>query len=749
MKRVAFILCVIMCLASAARSMPVGKVEVSGNFWVSEAKILQVFGVRPGDEYRPEVVSEGLKRLFQTKEFADLTAGYREENGAAVISLVVVEYPRVAEVRIQGNNKLKREDVEAKVTLKEGYFARPSLFTQDITAIRALYAEKGYTQARVETKKSPVGKEHTVVVTYAITEGGKVKIRHIDLLGNGALASAEIRKVIESKESKWWRGGYYKPATIEEDLKKIKDLYGTQGYLDAEARIDHEERLNKGKMLDLYIRVDEGRQYTLGRLTWSGNKVVSDDEIRTFNTLKEGDPFELDRIERLQWAISSRYLEQGYLWNRIVPERSTRGRRIDLGLTIVENNPASIHEIKIAGNTKTFESVVRREISVLPGDRFVLTRVQRSLRDIVSLGYFNGPPKVETPVVNDKGDIDLALTVEEKTTGNFKMGAGFSQLNSLSGFFGVQENNFLGRGKTVSVDVEFGKYRKNINAVYTEPYLLGSNNSLSVSVYNWIQDRVQQQYYTDRRKGFSVQLGRPFPMLDYTKAWVSYRLEHVELSNFSSSYPANGELRNVDYPLLKISTLFGVTRNSTDDPMHPTLGSVASISAEFAGGPFGGNVKYMRYIADLGWFRTLYWKFVFHLAMETGVVDGYTGPAEVPDFEKFRLGGNRRYGLRGYDFYEIVPEGNDYFVGGRFMTTFSQEILFPFTPAVYGLVFFDTGNTWNSFREADLFNLKRGLGLGVRIDMPGVGTLGFDYGYGFDKIGGPAWEPHFTFGTFF
>jgi outer membrane protein insertion porin family len=749
MKRAATIVCLVMCLASSARSTPVGKVEVTGNFFVSEQQILTVFGVRAGEEYREERVSEGLRHLFETKQFADLRADYRVENGAVIVSLTVEEYPRVKEVRIQGNDKLKREDIEGKVALKEGYFARPSLITQDVSAIRALYAEKGYVQARVDARKAPAGKEHTVVVSYVINEGKKIKIRHLDFLGNGAIETAEIRKVMESKENRWWRGGDFKPATLDEDFKKIKDLYGTNGYLDAEVRLDHQEEIDSGRSLDLYVRISEGKPYTLGKLVWTGNKVVTDDEIRKFVDLKEGDRFALDRIEGLQQAINARYWEQGYIWSRVIPERNVHARRIDLDLTIVENNPASVNEIKISGNTKTFESVIRRELTIYPGDRFILTKMQRSLRDIVSLGYFNSVPDVKTEPVNEKGDINLLIAVEEKTTGNFKMGAGFSQLNSLSGFLGVQENNFLGRGKSVSLDWEFGRYRKNVNFSYTEPFLFGTENSLTLSLYNWIQDRVSQQYYTDRRKGFSIQLGRPFPWLDYTKFWASYRLEHVSLSNFSTDYPETGALRNVDWPLLKSSMLLNFTRNSTDNPTHPKEGSVASLSAEFAGGPLAGNVKYMRYTAELSWFRNLFWKLTFHLNMETGIIDGYSNPGDVQDFEKFRLGGNRRYALRGYDFYEVVPEGNDPYVGGRFMTTFTHEILFPFTDAVYGLLFFDAGNTWNSFGNADLFNLRRSVGIGVRIEMPAIGNLGFDYGYGFDKEGGPAWEPHFTFGTFF
>jgi outer membrane protein insertion porin family len=749
MKYMAGIFCFLLLLASNAWSMPVGRVEVSGNYFLSAPKILTIFGVRAGEEYREERVSDGLKRLLQTKQFSDLKASYRVENGTVILLLAVEEYPRVKEVRVQGTNKLKRDDVEAKVALKEGYFARPSLFTQDADSIRALYAEKGYSRATVEVRKTLVEKEHGVIVSYVVSEGRKIKIRHLDFLGNGALESSEIKKAMESRESKWWRGGDFKPAALDDDLRKIKVLYGTRGYIDAEAHLERTEEIDNGKALDVYIRVDEGRPYTLGRLTWSGNRVISDDDIRDFVFLKEGDPFALDRIEGIQWAINSRYWEQGYIWSQVDAERSVRGQRIDLNLSIIENNPASINEIKISGNTKTFETVIRRELSVYPGDRFVLNKVQRSIRDVIALGYFNGIPKLGTEAVNEGGDVNLLLSIEEKTTGNFRMGAGFSQLNSLSGFFGVQENNLFGRGKGISLDWEFGRTRKNINFQYMEPYFLGTENSLTFSVYNWIQDRVSQQYYTDRRKGFSVQLGRPFPWLDYTKLWGSYRFEHVALSNFSTDYPEAGELRNVDWPLLKSSILFSLSRNSTDNPTHPTEGSNSSLSAEFAGGALLGNVKYMRYMADLSWFRRLFWKLTYHMNMEAGSIDGYSDPGEVQDFERFRLGGNRRYALRGYDFYEVVPEGNDIYVGGRFMTTFTHEVLFPFSDAVYGLAFFDAGNTWNSFSEADPFNLRRGIGLGIRIDMPALGNLGFDYGYGFDKEGGGGWQPHFTFGTMF
>lgn len=765
----------VLFIANSLYAYEVGSIKVVGNVFVPADKIVSILGIKPGDEYRPEKVTQGLKRLFNTKNFSDLSAYYKVVNGKVVLTVVVEEYPRVKEIRIQGNDKIKESDIRDKLSIKEGYFARPSMITADIRAIKDLYSEKGYSKTEVRVKKihprgearkkgvmrgkragviaegseSPQMEEHKITLVFDINEGEKIKIKHIDFLGNTAIESKKLKSEMESKESRFLRGGEYKPKVLEEDLNKIKKLYENLGYLDANVSIYKVVEHDGSKYVDIYIKIDEGKQYVLNSMKWTGNKVIKDGEITRLIDISKGEPYSLEKVENLQVAINGLYWDKGYIWSRIIPKRHVRKNRIDLTLQIVENNPASIHEIKISGNTKTFESVIRRELKVYPGDKFVLQRVQRSLRDVFSLGYFNGPPKVDTEPVNEKGDINLLIKVEEKQTGYFRMGAGFSQLNSLSGFLGLSEPNFLGRGKSFSLDWEFGRYRRNLNFQFSDPYFMGSRTTLTVSVYNWIQDRIRQQYYTDRRIGFSIQVGRPFPWLDYTRVFASYRFEKVKLYDFSIDYPEAGILRRMKWPKNKSSIMFGFTRNSTDNPFHPTRGSIASLSAEFTGGPLQGNVEYMRYMGQLSWFRNLFWKFTYHLEMNAGVIDGYTSPSQVDDFEKFRLGGNRRYALRGYDFYEVVPEGNDPFVGGRFMSTFTHEVLFPFSNQVYGLVFFDAGNTWNSFGEADLFNLRKSVGVGIRVEMPMLGTLGFDYGYGFDKIGGPAWEPHFTFGTFF
>jgi outer membrane protein insertion porin family len=372
--------------------------------------------------------------------------------------------------------------------------------------------------------------------------------------------------------------------------------------------------------------------------------------------------------------------------------------------------------------------------------------MMRSLREVFNLGFFAGPPDINVSPPDDEGNIDISLRVEERSTGQFRFGAGFSELNSVSGFLGLEEPNLLGRGQRLGLNWEFSSYRQNIDLRFTEPWLFGTRTELSVSVFNFVQNQVQYLFYDDRRKGFSVRLGRPFPWFDYTTILGRYQYEEVELKNFSTSY--TGPLRNISWPQRTSSFALTLMRNSTDSPFHPTTGTSSYFTAEWNGGDFlGGDVRFQRYEAKFSTYIPLLWKFVLESRYNIGVLDGYDRPSQVPDYELFKLGGNRRYALRGYDFYEVVPEGNPQYIGGRFMQVLSQEITFPISEnMVYGVFFMDGGNTWNSFQGADLFDLKKGIGLGIRLELPMLGTVGFDYGYGVDKVGGAAWEPHISLG---
>ncbi len=726
----------------------IASITVEGNRYVSLEKILRVLHVKAGDPYDEEVFRNALKLLFDTKEFSDIKAYKDVTSQGVALYVVVTEYVKVEQVEFEGNEHLDEEDLSKKIAMKKGAFARPALLRKDHEAISELYREKGYYRVEVTDTLFIEPKEKKLVLRYIIAEGNKVSIKHVDFFGNRSLDSDEIRGVMESKEDRWWRGADFKPKVLEEDEERIIMLYRENGYLDAE--ISNKELIfsENGKDLDIFIMLDEKQQYNVGRVTWEGNELFPDSTITKWVTFEHGDVFNDGEFQNIQVGINSLYWDKGYIFSSISPQKTVHKDTIDVNFEIFEGKPAHIGEINITGNTKTAEEVIRRELVVTPGEVFLRPRMMRSLREVFNLGFFAGPPDINTSAPDEDGNIDISLQVTERSTGQFRFGAGFSQLNSISGFLGVEEPNLFGRGQRLGLNWEFSSTRQNMDLRFTEPWLFGTRTELSVSIFNFIQNQVSQQFYDDRRKGFSIRLGRPFPWFDYTSIFGRYQYEAVELRNFSPGY--TGPLLKIDWPQRTSSVSFTLMRNSTDSPFHPTTGTSSFITAEWNGGDLlGGDVRFQRYETKFSWYTPLFWKFVLESRYNAGVLDGYDSPDQVPDYELFRLGGNRRYALRGYDFYEVVPRGNPAYIGGRFMQTLSYEVSFPIASSVYGLFFLDGGNTWNSFRGADLFDLKKGLGLGIRLELPMLGTVGFDYGYGLDKAGGAAWEPHISLGGYF
>jgi outer membrane protein insertion porin family len=733
---------------AAAQSAYIQKIEIEGNREVSDQKIRRVLRFERGARFDAEKVQEALKRLFATKQFKDLRAYV--DTGARPDSLTLIveveEYPKIDELRFEGNKHVDDDDLTKATEVNKGSFIRPSLLSKDFDAISELYKEKGYYRVQVRDSMFIDQKTKERVLMYVVAEGEKVSVKHVDFFGARDIDTDEIRKVMSTKEDRWFRGADFKPKEFEQDDTKILNLYKSRGYLDIEIKDKDLVFSDDGKDLDIFITLDEGKQYRVGGIKWHGNELFADSVITPLVTLKRGEPFDEIELSQIQFNIGSLFWNKGYIYSNVAPVKDVRGDTVDVDFDITQGNLAHVKEINIVGNTKTSEEVIRRELVLIPGDVFASGKLQRSLREVFRLGFFAGPPQVNTNPANEQGDIDVTLRVEEKPAGQFRMGAGFSQLNKVSGFIGVSEPNFLGKGLRVGLDWEFSKYRQNINVSFTDPWFRGTPTEVSVSVFNRVQNQVSQQFYSDRRRGASLRVGRPFPWFDYTSVFGSYRLEEVELNDFSAGY--TGTLRDIDWPQATSSLGMTIVRNSTDNPFHPTQGTRTVLTSRWTGGDLlGGDVRFQRYEAKFSWYQALLWKFVLEVRDDVGILDGYDSPDQVPDYELYRLGGNRTNALRGYDFYEVVPEGNQQYVGGRFKHVLSYEVSFPIAPpTVYGLFFYDAGNTWNSFREADPFDLKRGAGLGIRIELPMLGTIGMDYGYGFDRLGGASWEPHITFG---
>jgi outer membrane protein insertion porin family len=669
------------------------------------------------------------------------------EPGEGGVRLVirVEENPSVHEVRYEGRDKVKEKDLDEKIGVKAGDVLSGNALWKAGESIRAVYREKGYLLAEVSPGTVPID-EGRVDVLFRIKEGRKVHVKTITIRGAKRFHPGDIEKVMKTKEDNWRRSGEFKQDVYEEDLKLVEAYLKDHGYADGHVVADSVWTAENGRDITIDIEIDEGPFYQFGSITASGSTLLSAERMVGAMRIRTGDPYNEQKLQDGMSNVYALFAEEGYIYASLQPERTKREGKIDVALAAVDGPPAHVNKILITGNRKTKERVIRRELVIYPGDLFRRSAILRSQREVFQLGFFEDV-QLRDENVRGTNDINLTFEVVEKTTGEATMGAGFSSQTGATGFVRLGESNFAGNGQRASILWEFGGLTQ-IELSFTEPWLFGSRTTAGADVA--VVRRNLDTFY-DYRRGGGVRLGRPIPWLDYSRVDWGYRLEwrEIQARGGASQAVIDAEGRN-----LSSSMRVSFTRSSTDRPVHPTMGSFATVRTELAGGPLGGDIDYLQNEFESRWYFPSWWRFVLGLRGRVGVVEGLDSPDEVPLDERYRLGGTGPYGLRGYGDRDVVPQGNPVDVGGRSMVVFTAEYKFPVVQSIYGLFFCDAGNTWNSFSEVRLGELKRGAGFGVRFEIPLLGQLGFDFAYGFDNVDGfghtdPGWEPHFQLGSMF
>jgi outer membrane protein insertion porin family len=737
-------------------------VTVVGARTVSARQVVAWSGLEPGKPLSRDAVATGIRRLYATQKFSDLFVYAQPESGGVRLLVNLSEFPRVRQVVFKGNEKVKKEDLVEAFPPTVGQFANPAIIARDLGKIRELYYDRGYYNVVVATDTTRVDAAGLTDVTVQIVEGRKVKTRSIAFVGNQTVSADNLRGAMKQKTGGFLRSGAFKKKQFEEDRERIVSWYRDRGYLDAAITEVEQTLADDRENLDLIIHVTEGSLYRVGDINWSANKVFDDATIAERVTLQKGRLFSEGDYQRMLQGLHSLYYDSGHIYATIEPVRNVRGDTVDLSFTFREGEPARVRDIEVVDNSKTYDRVILRQLSIFPGDIFSNSKVGNSQRDIFGLGYFEDV-QVEPQPTDDSGDIDLVFKVKEKQTGQFSFGMAYSAQTSVTGFIQVAENNFLGKGQNVSLAWQFGSRRRYVDLSFTEPWFRGTPTTLGADLFDRFQYNFDD-FYESRVRGFALRLGRRIPGTRRSTVGLRYELSATRLANFSQSYISylnNLEsqigtselpferLDRVDWPRRKSSLTLTLNRNSTDSPFFPTSGSRTNYSVELSGGPLGSDIDYQKHFLTHSYFQKLPGGLALNLRSMLGLIVGLDRANQVPDYEKFRLGGNRLYPLRGYRDLEVVPRGNPGFIGGRFFTILNTEVLYPLTKAVQVLAFLDQGDAWNSFGEADFTNLRKGAGFGLRVDVPMMGQIGFDYGYGFDRLGGPAWEPHFNFGTFF
>lgn len=739
----------------AAPSGVIHSVRATGFANVDSSVILRTFALKAGDPYDPTAVRAAVRRLFATGLFTDVDIQDSPAPGGVDLTIAVKERSRVQAVEFSGAKKIEEKTLKEKITVATGQLVDQGTLDLDTRKIQDAYANEGYSRAKV-TAITRVSGPGAVKVVFQINEGQKLKVRGIEIHGANVLSAKGLRKSMKSKTPAFLRSGTFKPPQLEEDETKLRLYMRTHGFRDAEVDSIKNIETADGKGVTLHVYVREGPRYRFGNITWTGNTAVPTQALVLGTVARPGTPYNESQIQKTLEQAYSLYQEQGYLFLSIEPKFSDRDSIVDAEFQIQEGARSRVADLRIVGNTRTKENVIRRESVVRPGDVFRRSSLIRTQRDIFGLGYFQDV-NVDYEPTGDSADIRLTLKVQEKQTGTASAGAGYSSQTGVTGFLELGHNNLFGNGQSVAIRLERGGKRSNVELSFTEPWFRDTPLTLGADIFNTQRDL---DFYDRRDVGGGVRLGRPLPWPDYTRGVISYDLRDVTLSNiraFSAGEPANlAELRATDWPRRVSSVTLTLTRTSTDSPFYPTRGSRLTWSNEVAGGLFGGVEHFTKETLELRNYTKLQSPFSLMLRGKAGFLAGST----VPDYERFRLGGTTSDYLRGYPDYYVVPRANitrdpvtgrvlDRYPGGRSMLILTSEIQFPIADPLHGLFFFEAGNTWNSSQDLDLGDLRKSAGLGVRLEIPALGRVGFDVGYGFDREEGGQWETHFQLGNTF
>ena len=347
----------------------------------------------------------------------------------------------------------------------------------------------------------------------------------------------------------------------------------------------------------------------------------------------------------------------------------------------------------------------------------------------------------------NNNDVNIKFKVEERTTGMASMGAGYSERDRLVGTFSFSNQNLYGRGQSINFNWDMGTRRKAFQVGFGEPWLFDTPTSFSFDVYNIIRSDYTTAFDEEKRRGISLRLGRRLDRwIDYSQAYFTYRLEDVDYSNPSEYYRLylmTGKTSSLSFTFL---------RDSRDMPQFAMEGGRTSATVEIAGGPLGGDLSYYKYLLNNEVYTPIFWKFSLVLRTRIGYLKGYKENTFVPYSERFMPGGTSWDGIvRGYANRQVCPRLAGEEIGGETMLVNNIEFQIPIVAqTLYGIFFYDIGNSWRNLSETNPFDAKRSAGVGARVFVPGIGNIGFDFGYGFDKLEGSSkvsgWKTHFQFG---
>lgn len=714
-------------------------VEVKGNKSIGLPTILAKIKTRVGQDYSQTMVSDDLKRLYNTGYFSDVSVDRQDADGGYRVIFIVVEKEIVDQITFSKIRYLSPNGILSKIKTAKGKFLDNKTLNDDIRTIEELYAKKGLTQAKisVETQRDEINNK--INVHFVIKEGYQIKIKRIFFDGQSTFRSKRLAKVIKSRHAWLFNSGFLKTDVLEEDMERLKSFYEKEGFIEVAASYEIQEINDSQRIVNIHIH--EGKRYYVEQVTIVGNSILATEKV--MGSMKEIKPrgvFSRDKLSVDISNIRSLYFDEGYIFVNVRESTSLNSEtgKVDVRLEITEGELAYIRQIKIQGNDRTRDIVIRRELRLYPGDKFDGSKLRRSKERLRNLGYFDDINyDIEDTEIPEKKN--LIVQVKEAKTGSFSFGAGYSTVDQFVGFAEIEQKNFdfanwptfTGGGQDLTLRYENGSTRNNTRLSFTEPWIFDYPVSAGFDAYMTSHERQDNVGYAfdEKRIGGDLRLGRRFG--EYTSGGVTYRRENIEVDNFDDNVLA--ELKEEEGKNTLSVFSVNVARDQRNSVFIPTQGLYLSGGVDVAGGIFGGDKDFYRLTTRDSYNVPLKFNSTLEFRVNAGIQEAYGDSNKVPIYERFFAGGART--IRGYDERAVGPvdPGTKDPIGGESMLVGNIELTVPLIEFVKLATFFDTGNVWSKFSDFASGGFKSGAGFGLRVKTP-IGPVNLDYGFPFDDV---------------
>ncbi len=746
---------------------------------VSDDLVRANIRIKSGDPYSKVNIDDDVRNLYATGYFFNIQVVESREADGVHLVYRVQSRPTLSDIRFEGNAKFSTKKLSKKISSKVGQpFDEAALF-RDTQELKKFYEKSGYLKTEIKYVPNIDDNAGRGTVTFEISEAPKQRIVKVNFPGHTAFKEKKLRKVVKTRRRwmfSWLTGsGRLKEEVLQEDRERLPEFYRNEGYIDFELKDIKVDEIDP-KRLNVAFVIEEGDRYEVGSVKFEGNKLFTTNEIigsmrRREGTkvfyglnLNPGNTFKPKLHAKDIELVEDFYGARGYIdvqlgqTLRAVRVPNTVSNTIDLVYKVEEGDKSYIEKIEIKGNTKTKDRVIRRELAVAPGEIFNTVRVKVSTNRLYGLQYFekiDARPE-ETSIANRR---NLVVNVEEKNTGNFSVGAGFSSVDSLVGFAEMSQGNFdlanpplfVGGGQKLRVRAQVGTQRQDYLITFIEPWFLGQRLALEVDLYH--RDyQFLSTLYNERRTG--ARIGLTKALNEWIRAGVAYTIEGVELDFNDSDLlatvtreegPGHGssiitanprvspELAQEEGSRLVSKVSTSITYDSRNAVILPNKGQRVELIGEVAGGPFGGDTDY--YKIELRAAQYLPGFAEGHIVEFTGrmgVAEAYNGAPRVPLFDRFFLGG--LYTLRGYQFRDVGPvDENNEPVGGSTYWFGGIEYSIPIIDRVRFAGFYDVGMVYSDPYSFDLRPTQKNFyndnwGIGLRLNLP-IGPLRLDYAF--------------------